>query len=104
MIYARVVAKPVNFPKELDIRYETLDRETGEDVAVFGAQRCFSWEEVRRKFSVGETQALECEGQLRRGETALITQAQEWESDRNPTDTTFGVTCRKSVSYVYRGH
>jgi hypothetical protein len=41
MIFARVVAKPVNFPKELDIRYETLDRETGEDVAVFGAQRRF---------------------------------------------------------------
>ena len=104
MIYARVVAKPVNFPEELNIRYETLDRETGEDVAVFGAQRCFSWAEVKREFSVGEARALECEAQLHQGETALIAQAQEWESDRNPTNTTFGVTCIKSVSYVYRSH
>jgi hypothetical protein len=104
MIYARVVAKPVNFPEELDIRYETLDRETGEDVAVFGGQRRFSWEEVKRKFSVGEARALECEGQLRQGETALIAQAQQWESDRNPTKTTFGATCITSVTRVRRSH
>jgi len=102
MIYARVVAKPVDFPKELDIRYETLDRDTGENVAVFGAQRRFSWEEVRWKFSIDEALALECEGQLRRGETALIEQAQEWESDRNPTGTTFGGTIMTSVTHFYR--
>jgi hypothetical protein len=104
MIYARVVAKPVNFPEELDIRYETLDRETGENVAVFGSQRRFSWTEVKRKFSVSEARALECEGQLRQGEPALIAQAQEWESDRNPTKTTFAVTFIASRTFVHRGH
>jgi hypothetical protein len=101
MIYALVVAKPVNFPEELDIRHETLCRECGEDVAVFGAQRPFSWEEIKRRFSVGEARALECEGQLRQGETALIAQAQEWESDLNPTETTFGTTCIRSVRTFY---
>ncbi len=91
MIYARVVAKPVNFPAKLDIRYETVNRETGEHVAVFGAQRPFSWEEVKLRFSVSEERALECEGQLRQGENALIAQAQEWEGDLNPTGTGFGV-------------
>jgi phage-related minor tail protein len=104
MIYARVVAKPVNFPEELDIRYETLDRETGENVAVFGSQRSFSWEEVKRKFSIGDARAIECERQLRQRETALIAQAQEWESDWNPTETTFGTTCITSVTYVRRSH
>jgi hypothetical protein len=97
MIYARVVAKPVNFPAKLDIRYETVDRKTGEDVAVFGAQRSFSWEEVKLRFSVSDGQALECEGQLRQGENALIAQAQEWESDLNPTQTGFGATHRCQV-------
>jgi hypothetical protein len=97
MIYARVVAKPVNFPAKLDIRYETVDRMTGEHVAVFGAQRSFSWEEVKLRFSVSEERTPECEGQLRQGENALIAQAQEWESDLNPTETGFGATLRCQV-------
>lgn len=104
MIYVRVVAKPVNFPEQLDIRYEILNKETGEDVAVFGAQRRFSWEEVKRKFSVGEARALECEDQLRQGQNALIAQAQQWESDQNPTKTTFGATIITSVTRVRRSH
>jgi hypothetical protein len=103
MIYARVIAKPVNFPEELDIRYETLHRETGQEVAVFGAQRRFSWEEIKHRFSLGEGRATECEGQLRQGEPALISQPQEWESDRNPTKTTFEGTVRSSVIRIQIG-
>jgi hypothetical protein len=80
-IYARVVAIPVNFPEELDIHYHTLCRECGENVAVFGSPRRFSWEEVKRRFSIGEARALECEGQLRQGATAFIAEAREWEGD-----------------------
>jgi hypothetical protein len=82
-IYARVVAIPVNFPEELDIHYQTLDRATGENVAVFGSPRRFTWEEVKRKFSIGEARALACEGQLRQGVTALVAEAREWEGDWN---------------------
>lgn len=85
LIYARVVAIPVNFPEQLKIRYETLDRETGEPIAVFGsplgAPDHFSWEEVKRKFSVGGVHASDCESQLRQNKSALIAQPQEWEGD-----------------------
>ena len=96
----RVVAKPLNFPEESDIRYETLDRETRRTWQ--SLVRRFSWEEVKRKFSVGEARALEWESQLGEDESALIAQAQEWESGRNPTRTTFGATCTTSVTYVRR--
>jgi hypothetical protein len=104
MIYARVVAKPVDFPKELEIHYQTLDRDTGERVAVFGAERHFSWDEVRRRFSVGEALVLEIEDQLRRDETALIAPPQEWESERNPTETSFVGTITSSLTHFYRTH
>jgi len=100
MIYARVVAKPVNYPEKLDIRYETVDRQTGEEVAVFGAQRRFSWEEIKLKFPVSEERALECEAQLRQGENALIAHAQEWESGSNPTKTAFAAFSRSQVKTV----
>ena len=88
IIYACVVAMPVNFPGELEIHYRTLDRETGEPVAVFGppfgSPRYFSWEGLKRKFSVGEALASECEGLLRQGKSAFIAQAQEWDGDWAP--------------------
>ena len=88
VIYARVVAVPVNFPSELELRYETLDEETGEPIAVFGSPAgspdYYSWEDLRRKFSIGEALASECEALLRQGENALIAQAQEWEDDWEP--------------------
>ena len=101
IIYARIVAVPVNFPAELEIRYEALNRETREPTAVFGspsgAPRHFSWGELKRKFSIGEVRASECEKQLRQGEHALIAEAQEWEG-------LWGAHSISRVSYVRRRH
>lgn len=63
------------------IHYHTLCRKCGVNLAVYGLPRCLSWEEVKRKFSIGNARALECEDQLRQGVTVLIADAQEWEGD-----------------------
>ena len=85
VIYAHVVAKPVNFPSTLELRYETLDKETREPIAVFGSPYgspdYYSWGELKRKFTIGEAFASECEVQLDHGRDALIAQAQEWEDN-----------------------
>ena|ERR1039458_5679991 len=85
IIYARVVAKPVNFPSELKLRYETLDEGSGEPIAVFGppygSPDYCSWEDIQRRFSIGSAFASECEVLLRQGKNAMIAQAQQWEGD-----------------------
>lgn len=88
IIYARVVAKPVNFPSELELRYETLDRESGQQTAAFGSPfgspDHYSWDDLKRKFSINDALASECEALLRRGRNALIAQAQDWDDDWEP--------------------
>jgi hypothetical protein len=89
IIYARVVAKPVNFPTEVELRYETLDEGSGKPTAVFGSPNgspdyC-SWEDIRRKFSIGDALASECEALLRQGKSAMIAPAQQWEGDWEPS-------------------
>ena len=85
IIYARVVAKPVNFPSELELRYEMLNEGSGEPIAVFGSPhgspRYCSWEDIRRRFSIGNALASECEVLLRHGKNAMIAPAQQWEGD-----------------------
>jgi hypothetical protein len=89
IIYARVVAKPVNFPSELELRYETLDKESGRPTAVFGSPfgspDHYSWEDLKRKFSIDDALASECEALLRNGRNALIARAQDWEDDWEPS-------------------
>lgn len=89
VIYARVVAKPVNFPSELALRYEMLNVGSGAPIAVFGSPRgspnhC-SWEDIRRRFSIGNALASECEVLLRQGKNAMIAPAQQWEGDWEPS-------------------
>jgi hypothetical protein len=91
VIYARILAVPVNFPAELELRYETLDKETGEPAAVFGSPfgspRYFSWDEIKRMFSIGDALASDCEGSLRQGRKTLVVEAREWEGDWTPRGT-----------------
>lgn len=70
-IYARVVAKPINFPDDIEMLYHGLDengRLTGKDY--LGVH--FTWEDVQRRFWIDANYAQECEGYFRNGDSALL--------------------------------
>jgi hypothetical protein len=73
-----------NFPHEIDVRCETLDRTTGVDLAVFASPRMFSWQELKQHFEIDDVRASECEEQLLQGTSTLIASPREWEGDWNP--------------------
>jgi hypothetical protein len=70
-IFARVVAKPINFPNDIEMQYQCLDERehlTGES---YGEVH-FTWDEVQRRFWVDANYATECEGYFRNRESAFL--------------------------------
>lgn len=91
-IFARVVAKPISFPEDIEMLYHCLDEReflTGESYR--GAH--FGWDEVQRRFCIDADHAKECEGVLLRGDPAflgnreVIIEADESESNGIEGDT-----------------
>jgi hypothetical protein len=70
-VSVRVVAKPINFPDDIEMLYHGLDERkilTGNDY--FGVH--FTWDEVQRRFSIDAEYAKECEAYFRKGESAFL--------------------------------
>jgi hypothetical protein len=70
-IFARVVAKSVAFPDDIEMFYHCLDdreRLTGKTYS--GVH--FSWDEAKRRFLIDKAYAEECEGYFRNNEAAFL--------------------------------
>jgi hypothetical protein len=70
-IFARVIAKPISFPSDIEMLYYCLDEHealTGK--TFFGVH--FSWDEVQRRFWIDADYAKECEEFFRGGESAFL--------------------------------
>jgi hypothetical protein len=70
-IYARVAAKAINFPDDIELFYHCLDEQnqpTGEGYRGLH----FTWDEVRLRYLIDAEYAKECEGIFRDGHAAFI--------------------------------
>jgi hypothetical protein len=70
-IFARVAAKPINFPERLEVILHGLD----ELEILIGPKYSgvfLSWEEVQRNYWLSADFAKECEVDLRNGETRFL--------------------------------
>ena len=70
-VSARVVAKPVHFPDDIEMLYHCLDergRLTGKS---YGGVH-FTWADVQRRFIIDADYAKECEGCFASGEAAFL--------------------------------
>jgi hypothetical protein len=70
-IFARVVAKPISFPDDIEMHYHRLNEHgslTGESYS--GVH--FPWDDVQRRFLVDINYAKECEGFFSSGEAAFL--------------------------------
>ena len=70
-ILARVVAKAINFPNDLEMSYICLDsqeRQTGE---TYGGVH-FTWDQVKARFWIDVQYAAECEDYFRNGDPVFI--------------------------------
>lgn len=80
-IQAKVVAKALSFPDQIEIDYYPVDefgRWGGPGIYTKGP---FTWEEVKLRFGLDETYAAECEGFFRRGTGAFIQGPKDVEGD-----------------------
>jgi hypothetical protein len=75
-INARVVAKAIFFPEQIEVQYEPVDR-AGNGLGFHYKEGPFTWSEVKRRFFINEAYGAECEGYFAQGFTALIMRPQE---------------------------
>jgi len=71
-IYARVVAKAISFPDQIEIQYQPVDKSGNMVGTGIYRQGPYSWEQVKRRFWIDEAYASECEGYFGQGQAALI--------------------------------
>lgn len=70
-IFARVVAKPIAFPEDIEMLYHCLDeREFRTGKSYCGVH--FTWDEVQHRFWIDADYAKECEGYFLRGDSAFL--------------------------------
>src|SRR5271170_6672230 len=78
-IYARVVAKSIAFPEQIEIQFQPVD-ELGNGLGFhYKDDRLYRWNDVMRKFLIGAAYAIECEGFFEQGSAALIARPQVFE-------------------------
>lgn len=70
-IFARVVAKPINFPDDLKMLYHCLD-ERGCLTGKLYDDAHFRWDQVKRNFDLDPKFAKECEQFLSAGESIFL--------------------------------
>ena len=70
-ISARVVAKPISFPNDVEMLYHCLDEREWPAGKVIDSVH-FTWEEVQRRFLIGADYAKECEGHFGKGESVFL--------------------------------
>jgi len=71
VILARVVAKPINFPDEIEVLYHCLDESQTYIGKSYRGEHS-TWEKVRRRFKIGGEAAKKCEWYLRKGGGAFL--------------------------------
>jgi hypothetical protein len=70
-IYARVVAKAISFPDDIEMHYMCLDEKDSLTGTVYGPVH-FAWEDVKQRFWIDMNYAQLCEGYFREGDSAFL--------------------------------
>lgn len=70
-ILARVVAKPISFPEDIEILYHCLDEQQTFTGKSFSGAHC-SWDEVQRRFATDSEAARKCKRYFRKREAAFL--------------------------------
>lgn len=70
-IYARVVAKAINFPDDIEVSYITLNEAGAPTGGVYGGAH-YNWEDVKQRFFVDQESAQTYEGYFRDGQSAFL--------------------------------
>ena len=71
VILARVVAKPINFPDDIEVLYHCLDESQTYTGKSYRGEHS-TWDKVRRRFKIGGEAAKKCEWYFRKGEGAFL--------------------------------
>lgn len=70
-IFARVVAKPISFPNDIEMLYQCLDEREWPTGKLIDSVH-FTWEEVQRRFLIGADYAKGCEEHFGKGESVFL--------------------------------
>jgi len=70
-IFARVVAKPISFPDDIEMLYHCLDERERLTGKSYGDVH-FGWDEVQHRFLIDANYVKECEGYFGKGESAFL--------------------------------
>ena len=70
-IYARVAAKPISLPDDIEMIYSCLTEDQRLTGKVYRGVH-FDWQDVQRRFSIPEEYAKECEGYFADGDSAFL--------------------------------
>ncbi len=70
-IYARVVAKAISFPDDIEVQYFCLDEKERLTGKSYGPLH-FTWEDVKSRFWIDLPYAEQCEKYFRDGDAAFL--------------------------------